>query len=400
MLTTPAKAAVRPVLKSHRNLAQPDFDDVALVLQGGAALGSYQAGVFEALCESGLRLTWLAGVSIGAINAAIIAGNAPQNRLAKLRDFWTRITVEPAPLAALTAMGPAFTESETGRAWLNHMSVTSALTLGVPEFYRPRIPPAWTLPSGDERATSFYDASEMRRTVESLVDFDRINRDSVRFSVGAVNVRSGNLVFFDNRTHVIGPEHIMASAALPPMFPAVEIDGEHYWDGGLVSNTPLAWVVDSKPHHDALIFQVDLWNTRGEPPRDLAEVITREMEIQYASRTRATTDAFRRLQQLKNAAQDLLQALPEDMRKLPEAQLLDSQTERMALRIVHLIYHAKRRQGTTKEFEFSRLNMLEHWSTGYNDAVRTLRHPEALARPEEDAFEGVGVFDVAVHGHL
>jgi len=213
-------------------------------------------------------------------------------------------------------------------------------------------------------------------------------------------VRSGNFVFFDNRTHVIGPEHIMASAALPPMFPAVEIDGEHYWDGGLVSNTPLQWVVDSEHHHDALVFQVDLWNTRGEQPRDLAEVITREMEIQYASRTRATTDSFRRLQQLKNAAHALIQALPEDMRKLPEAMLLDSQTEPMALRIVHLIYHAKQRQGTTKEFEFSRLNMLEHWRTGYNDAVRTLRHPEALARPEEDAFEGVGIFDVAVQGHL
>jgi NTE family protein len=145
---------------------------------------------------------------------------------------------------------------------------------------------------------------------------------------------------------------------------------------------------------------VDLWNTRGEQPRDLAEVITREMEIQYASRTRASTDAFRRLQQLKNAAHDLLQALPEDLRKLPEARLLESQTEPMALKIVHLIYHAKPRQGTTKEFEFSRLNMREHWRTGYTDAVRTLRHPEALARPEEDILEGVGVFDVAVHGHL
>lgn len=394
------RGPAEPIRKTHRNVGQPPFDEVALVLQGGGALGSYQAGVFQALCEAGITLTWLAGVSIGAINAAILAGNPPQQRLAKLEAFWTRVSVEPAPLACLAALPSDVVESEDGRAWLNHLSAVSALTIGVPDFFHPRFPPPWALPPGGPQATSLYDTADLVSTLETLVDFDRINQDKTRFSVGAVNVRSGNFVFFDNRTHVIGPQHIMASAALPPMFPAVEIDGESYWDGGLVSNTPLQWVVDSEPHRDTLAFQVDLWNTRGEEPRDLAEVVTRGREIQYASRTRATTNTFRRLQRLKNATNDLIEALPEELRHLPEVELLRPQTEPMVLRIVHLIYHARHQRGTTKEFEFSRLNMREHWKTGYQDAVRTLRHPEALSRPSGEAKEGVGTFDVATRGYL
>jgi NTE family protein len=386
--------------RTHRRLPRPDFARTALVLQGGGALGAYQAGAYQALSEAGLELDWLAGVSIGAINAALIAGNAPADRLERLKTFWDGVSVEPAPLSLMDAAVAGVGESDAGRAWLNHLSAANALTLGVPDFFHPRWPPPWSLPDGNPGATSVYDTAPLRRRLAALVDFGRLNNSGIRFSVGAVNVRSGNFIFFDNQTDIIGPEHILASAALPPMFPAVDIGGQAYWDGGLVSNTPLQWVVDAEPHVDTLVFQVDLWNTRGQIPRDLAEVMTREREIQFASRTRAATDTFRRLQRLKNAVTEVLQALPEDQRASPRFATLAREAEPMALRIVHLIYHAKWRQGTTKEFEFSRFNIREHWTTGYRDAVRTLRHPEALSRPPAAVQEGVGAFDVAVHGRL
>jgi NTE family protein len=388
-----------PLHQSHRGLPRPPFQRVALVLQGGSALGSYQAGAYQALSEAGIELDWIAGVSIGAVNAAIIAGNPPAERLAKLERFWSAVTREPAALAAWADLFTAMGDGEPARAWLNHMSAMSALTFGVPDFFEPRWPPPWLLSEGSPGATSFYDTGPLESLLTQLVDFDRINDSKARFSVSAVNIRSGNFVFFDSRTDRIGPKHILASAALPPMFPAVEIDGQLYWDGGLVSNTPLQWVLDAGPHVDTLVFQVDLWNTRGEPPMDLAEVITREREILYASRTRAVTDGFRRLQVLKNDVNELLAALPPELRRSPRIHEIEQAAEPMVLRIVHLIYHAARRQGTTKDIEFSQLNIREHWKAGYDDTVRTLRHPEALS-PPSDPEHRVAAFDVAVHGRL
>lgn len=388
-----------PLRKSHRRLPRPPFQQVALVLQGGGALGAYQAGAYQALSEAGVDLDWIAGVSIGAVNAAIIAGNPPAERLTKLEKFWNTVSREPVGLNAWTDLFTAAGDGELGRAWLNHLSAVSALTLGVTDFFTPRWPPSWLQPEGSPGATSLYDTGPLKDMLAQLVDFDRINASETRFSVGAVNVRSGNFVFFDSRTEQIASKHIMASAALPPMFPGVEIDGQLYWDGGLVSNTPLQWVLDAGPHIDTVVFQVDLWNTRGQAPMDLAEVITREREIQYASRTRAATDTFRRLQGLKNDVNELLAALPPELRESPRYRQIASTAEPMALRIVHLIYHAAWRQGTTKDIEFSRLNIQEHWKAGYDDAVRTLRHPEALSRPSEPE-HGVGTFDVAVHGRL
>jgi NTE family protein len=214
----------------------------------------------------------------------------------------------------------------------------------------------------------------------------------MRFSVGAVNVRSGNFVYFDTKTHTIAPEHIMASGALPPGFPAVEIEGERYWDGGLVSNTPLQWVVDSQPRLDTLAFQVDLWSARGELPRTLAEVSTRKQEIQYSSRTRAGTDNFKHIQRLRRAMADLLEKLPEPLQNGPEAQLLRTAADHKVYNIVQLIYHAKNYEGHSKDYEFSRASMEEHWRAGYHDAVRTLRHPEVLQRPTKH--EGVFIFDL------
>jgi NTE family protein len=207
-----------------------------------------------------------------------------------------------------------------------------------------------------------------------------------------VNVRSGNFVYFDAATHRIRPEHIMASGALPPGFPAVEIDGERYWDGGLVSNTPLQWVLDGAPRQDMLAFQVDLWSARGDFPGNLAEVETRRKEIQYSSRTRASTDQFKYAQRIRNAVSRLMESLPEDCRNSPDAQLLKSVADHKVYNIVHLIYRSDNYEGYSKDYEFSRLSMEAHWRAGYQDTVRTLRHPDVLERPINH--EGVAIFDL------
>jgi NTE family protein len=384
--------------------AQPDnlaakrrlpFEVVALVLQGGGALGAYQAGVYQALSEAGIHPNWISGVSIGAINAAIIAGNPPDTRIDRLRDFWTQVTADgPWPGAGDACFSLA--KGDAMRQLINQMSANFATVGGARGFFSARPIPPWFQPPGTIEATSFYDTNDLKHTLERLVDFDRINSGETRFSVGAVNVVTGNFVYFDTTTHTIRPDHIMASGALPPGFPAIEIDGEQYWDGALVSNTPLQWVVDAEPRRDTLAFQVDLWSARGEFPRDIFEVTTREKEIRYSSRTRAKTDQFKYEQKLRHTLGGLLEKLPEDLKNSAEARLLNSVAERKVYNIIHLIYRAKNYEGHSKDYEFSRLSMQEHWRAGYNDARRTLRHREVLERPKNH--EGVYTFDLAAQG--
>jgi NTE family protein len=375
---------------ASRTRLRPPFECIALLLQGGGALAAYQAGVYEALAAADLHPDWIAGISIGAINGALIAGNALELRVDKLRAFWERVTDKEC-FDWGERLFPA--KNDAVRLWLNQMSAYSALAGGASGFFTPRFPPPWLHPPGTTSATSFYDTSRLKQTLEELVDFDRINAQRLRFSVGAVNVRSGNFVYFDTATHPIGPEHIMASAALPPGFPAVEIDGEHYWDGGLVSNTPLQWIADSGRHFDTLAFQVDLWNAHGELPLTIADVATRQKEIQYSSRTRAGTDSFKHIQRLRGALADLFEKLPEALRNGPEAQLLQPLGDHKVYNIVHLIYRAKTYEGQSKDYDFSRASMEEHWRAGYRDAIRTLRHPEVLERPTDH--EGVFTFDLS-----
>jgi NTE family protein len=369
------------------------FECVALVLQGGGALGAYQAGVYEALAEAGIHPNWLAGISIGAINCALIAGNPPEVRVDRLREFWEGITTNPSNSWCEWTNAA---KGDAARLWLNQWHAGLALLAGTPGFFAPRYLPPWLYPSGTANATSLFDTRGLRATLERLIDFDRLNNGAVRLSVGAVNVRSGNFVYFDTQTRRIGPEHIMASGALPPGFPAIEIEGEHYWDGGLVSNTPLQWVVESQPRLDTLAFQVDLWSARGELPRSLAEVSTRQKEIQYSSRTRAGTDAFKRIQRLRRATADLLDQLPDELRRSPEATLLRNAADPKVYNIVHLIYRAKNYEGPAKDYEFSRDSMADHWRAGYHDALRTLRHREVIERPTNH--EGVFTFDLAADG--
>ena len=218
----------------------------------------------------------------------------------------------------------------------------------------------------------------------------------MRFSVGAVNVRTGIFVYFDTTTHRIRPAHVMASGSLPPGFPATEIDGQHYWDGGIVSNTPLEWVLDSRPRQDTLAFQVDLWNARGELPRDLNQADLRQKDIRFSSRTRAGTDQFQKAQILRRAFLRLLKQLPAELLDEPHTQLLAQEADEHVFNIIHMIYHAKSYEGTSKDYEFSRRTMEEHWKAGYSDGVRTLRHPEVLDRPDNPA--GIRIFDLARDG--
>ncbi|HXQ53510.1 MAG TPA: patatin-like phospholipase family protein [Stellaceae bacterium] len=372
-------------------IRRPNFEGVALLLQGGGALGAYQAGVYEALFEAGIEPDWVAGISIGAINSALIAGNPPEERVAKLRAFWEGITASPAwdlfsdPLARLARGNDA-------RLIVNQLSATTTMFHGAPGFFAPRIPNPWHHLRGTHEATSYYDTSALKTTLERLVDFDRVNSEGMRLSVGAVNVRTGNFVYFDTTTHRIGPEHVIASGSLPPGFPATEIDGEHYWDGGLVSNTPLQWVLQYGPRRDTLAFQVDLWSAHGDFPESMAEVLTRQKEIVYSSRTRENTERFRMTQLIRHNAATLLNALPEEARHLPEYKFLHGYADHKVYRVVELIYHARQYEGDSKDYEFSRLSMEEHWRTGYSDTVRTLHHPEALVRPEIG--DGLGLFDI------
>jgi NTE family protein len=381
--------------KSHKLHDRPPFECIALLLQGGGALGAYQGGVYEALAEAGLHPDWVAGISIGAINSAIIAGNAPEERVKKLRQFWEGVSADPRWMWNCDIIASVM-NGDIGQSIANQLSAMSVAWSGVNGLFSPRVPGPWLHPSGSPHATSYYDNTELGLTLERLIDFDRLNKGEMRLSVGAVNIRTGNFVYFDTTTHLIGPEHVMASSALPPAFPSVEIEGEHYWDGGVVSNTPLQWVLEYDARLDTLAFQVDLWSARGEVPRNMMDVMTRQKEIQYSSRTRANSDGFKNLQRLRNALSVMLRKLPDEMRDGPEFSILNSNADYKVYNLIQLIYRSRQNEDCSKDFEFSRRGMEEHWRAGYYDTVRTLRHPEVFERPSNH--EGVFTFDLARDG--
>ena len=361
--------------------------DMGLVLQGGGALGAYQAGVFEALAAEHIEPNWVAGTSIGAINGALIAGNAPGERVARLRAFWE--------LVSSGTPEPAWNVAALARHWLNHAAAAQAMFFGVPGFFAPRMPPAPLQLPGTLQAISFYDATLLQETLERLVDFERLNSGEVRFAVGAVNVRSGNLTYFDTAKTRLDVRHIMASGALPPGFPPVEIDGEHYWDGGLASNTPLDYVLDQPGTGDHTVFQVDLFPARGPLPSTMERVTEREKDIRYSSRTRLNTDIDVMRRRTAAAAMRLLQKLPPNLRDDPDARAVFEQLGARCARldIVQLVYRSKRYEIGGKDYEFSRLTMREHWASGRADVLQTLHDPRWIGR-EPAGYYGVHVFDL------
>lgn len=367
--------------------------DHAFVLQGGGALGAYQAGVYAALSAQRKALpTWVAGVSIGAINAALIAGNAAEHRVDKLRAFWELVSSSPAQ---------HLPQWLANRATLNQWSASLASVYGIPGFFTPRLSPALLL-GGAAPVLSYYDTSPLKATLETLVDFDRINAAEVRLSVGAVNVRTGNSSYFDNddgnrTTRRIGPEHIMASGALPPGFAPVEIGDDAYWDGGLVSNTPLQYVLDKHPRrHPLTVVQVDLFSARGAMPHTLSEVLTRQKDITYSSRTRMNTDVLAANVNLQQAIAALMNKLPAALRRDASVKAICEQLTHAPIDIFHLIYRDKAYESESKDYEFSRATMEEHWEAGMRDMHLTLSNPAALRRQGE--VNGVTTFDLGERG--
>jgi NTE family protein len=346
-------------------MQQNSTEKRVLVLQGGGALGAYQAGAYDSLTKAGQEPEWIAGISIGAINAAIIAGNAPENRIRQLKVFWEKLSSG--------LQGASLIPGTQGRSLFNEMSSWMATMFGIPGFYSPRpISPLLSWP-GTESALSFYDTSPLRDTLNELVDFDLLNSGKMRLSVGAVNVRNGNFRYFDTTKDRITADHILASGALPPGFPPILIEGEYYWDGGLVSNTPLYHVIDSaSPTNNLCIFQVDLFSARGALPTNIMEAAEREKEIRFSSRTRMVTAAAEADHRLRMAAQNLLKKLPENLRNDPDAKLLMENARVSAITVLHIINRPTTTDTQSKDYEFSRLSMEEHWAAGHKDVESSL----------------------------
>src|ERR1700730_512962 len=359
-------------------------DRVALVLQGGGALGAYQAGVYQALHEAGMEPDWVCGVSIGAINSAIIAGNPPEKRLERLQTFWDRITARK--VWHYTPDGDIYRKARN----LTSSFMTS--TLGQPGFFKPHEVNPWLSPAGAKTATSYYDTTPLRETLLELVDFDLINSRPIHFAVGAVNVLTGNFLYFDNKKEVIEPEHVMASGALPPALPMVRIGTDHFWDGGIVSNTPLQHLLDQEDGKNSLVFQVDLFSARGQLPRDIHEVTSRHKDIVYSSRTRHNTDIYRRMNNVKASLYKALLKVPEAELTAEERTIREKLAHLSGITILQLIYQQKAYEGDSKDYDFSATSMREHWKSGLEDTRRTLKHREWLPMPPEGT--GLPVPDV------
>lgn len=345
-------------------MKRDNFDNHILLLQGGGALGAYQAGVYEGLAEAGKAPNWVVGISIGAVNSALIAGNPPERRVERLRAFWDRVS-SYAPLSLPAWLSPM-------RPTLNHLSAMAVATFGIPGFFMPRLPPPFFALEGSPSALSFYDTAPLKSTLEELVDFDLINRQDVRLSLGAVNVRTGASVYFDNQHTRIGPDHVLASGALPPGFPPVTIEGEQYWDGGVLSNSPLWYVFDAAPLRSAFILAVDLFSAQGELPRNLDQVLERAKDIQYASKQRFTTDRIRELAEWFAALGRVLAKLPPEFQDDPDVQQLAPFGEDRDITLVHLLNRHRSVTSQTKDYEFSRATVNEAWAAGLEDVRRSV----------------------------
>lgn len=410
------------------------YPRVALVLQGGGALGSYQAGVYEGLAHAGIHPNWVAGISIGSLNCAIIAGNPPEKRVERLHEFWDAICSPPMcpahlldnPFAAMFGAGMGTSGHGSGgsacgfgagagngfgnflgmhspvanpwagmfdgatQAMFGSMAAMSAIMNGQSGFFTPRLMGPG---SGSPDQTSFYDTSPILETLERFADFDRINSGETRVSLGATNVASGNFVYFDTETTKLTPKHFLASGSLPPGFPATEIDGEYYWDGGCVSNTPLEYVLGTSPRKDTLVFQVDLWSAQGPLPTDVLQVTERLKDIQYSSRTRTVTNVVHLAQQMRKVLIDTVERIPQEVRdKDPWFQEIVHRMMGARYNVIHLIYRNKANEGHYKDYQFSNETMRMHWQTGQHDMNETLEFPECLEMPAEG--ENFVTFDI------
>jgi len=342
-----------------RRSAKPDIPgQVVLVLQGGGALGAYQVGVYQALHEAGIEPDWIVGTSIGAINGALIAGNAPEDRLARLDAFWQTV--------------------QRRSHWLESLlGSTETLARGIPGFFSPNLLTAFwpNWPVGVGRA-AFYDTAPLIQTLSTLVNFEWIERQDVRLTVGAVNVRSGALHYFDSRHQRLGLEHIMASGALPPAFPAVMVDGQPYWDGGLFSNTPLEAVLDDNPRRDSVIFAVNMWHPHGNEPESVWQALGRQKDIQYASRADSHIFRQRQLHRLRHIIKELGQRLSPELLKDPEIKEMLSYGCTTRMHVVRLQAPRLPDEDATKDIDFTAKGIQIRRQAGYKDTLRAIEKAE------------------------
>jgi NTE family protein len=334
---------------------------VVLVLQGGGALGAYQAGVYEALHEAGVEPDWVIGTSIGAINASLICGNAPEQRLARLQDFWSRVEQHAGDgLVGLTGLA-------------NVSANLTTITQGIPSFFVPN-PLAWLgahVPLGIEGA-AYYTTSPLRDTLSELVDLEFLNTCQTRLTVGAVNVASGEIRYFDSREEPVSLDHVLASGALPPAFPAVRIDGQAYWDGGIYSNTPIEAVLDDNPRRDSVIFAVQIWDPTGPEPASVWQVMGRMKDIQYASRSRSHLARQKQIHHLRHVIRELAKKLPEDLRGSAEVQELASWGCGTTIHVAWLMAPKLDGEDYTKDIDFTAAGIRARWQAGHDDTKRML----------------------------
>ncbi|CAN5265722.1 patatin-like phospholipase family protein [soil metagenome] len=366
------KSSVKPFGSPTRN------DRIALVLQGGGALGAYQAGVIQALHEHELAPDWVVGTSIGAINAALIAGNPPASRVARLKEFWDRVSH-----ADSLDMKQVFDPARQFNIWLNTVDTTAR---GVPGFFSPRPFNLFALGMAvDPVMASYYDTSALATTLNELIDFDYLNaKGGMRLTVNAVKVTSGELVSFDSSQQKITAEHIMASGALPPGFPPVRVDGELYWDGGLYSNTPLETILDDRSSDDTLCFMVDLWHAEGPEPKTMEEVQTRQKDVMYASRSKRHIDDYMRTHRLQRTISSLYEKLSAKQKAEVGPQVLDELGCNSIMHIVRLPYGGQDWHMSAKDINFSKGSIEWRWEQGYRDAVRGIKQADWLASVEDD----------------
>lgn len=365
-----------------------DFERVAYVFQGGGALGAYQLGIYKALHEHDYLPDWVIGTSIGAINATIIAGNKPADRVAKLQEFWQLIS---------TRVLPGYTpQDDQTRQWYNYISAQTSMFLGQPNMFSPRFNNPLFETHGSADTISFYVATPLHKTLEKLVDFDLINSNKVRLTLGAVEVRQGRAIYFDSTKDTIGPEHVLASCALPPAFAAVKIKDDYYWDGGVLSNTPVQAIIHDPKHVKTLCFMANLFDSFGLNPKTLDDVMKRYKDIMYSSQDRAHLYSFIEIIRLKREMEYLYNKMPIELQQDPEVKkIYEQECNITTMHFVRFLYTAPHNELSSKDFEFSKLSVDERIQTGYKDGLNAVNKSPWLAPVSDDV--GVKIHEICSH---